>query len=269
MGPCRRFALAICLLAVTQGCAELKELRTRNKGLEGLNEKQAVAIRAMQERLRNLDKDVDRWKDMYGGEKRISKELQALLARQKAEKETLHKELERLAEEVGGQTRMTSEGLALVLEQAILFEPGKNILKDSAKRALAKVAAFVKGKPGGLRIDGHTDSDPIKHSTAQWGSNHDLSCGRALAVFDELVAQGVPAARVSVQGFGPNRAIADNKTKEGKAQNRRVELLLVQQADQDLADRIEEKRVELSQPKPDAPEPDAPKPEAKDLPVPK
>lgn len=264
MGSCRRLTLAICLLAMTQGCAELEEVRTRGKELEGLNEKQAVALRALQERLRSLNKDVSRWKDMYGEEKRISRELQALLARQKTEKETLHRELERLAEEVGAQTRMTSEGLALVLEQAILFEPGKNKLKDSAKRALGKVGTFVKGKPGGLRIDGHTDSDPIKHSKAQWGSNHDLSCGRALAVFDELVAQGVPATRMSVQGFGPNRPLADNKAKEGKSQNRRVELLLVQQSDQDLAERIEQKRIELSQPKPDAPEPGA-----KDLPVPK
>ena len=237
MPTSRRLALALFVLATTQGCAlvrkaHLDELRNRANELENFNEKQAVSIRTLQDRMKQLEKDVDRWKGMYEDEKGISQKLQDLLTAQRDERSTLQEELKRLAREMGAHTRMTSEGMALVLEQSILFSPGKNELKEGGKRALTKVAAFLKGKEGTLRIDGHTDSDPIQHSA--WENNHHLSCSRALAVFAELRVQGVPEDRIYVSAFGPNRPVADNAISSGKQKNRRVELLLIREPAEDL-----------------------------------
>ena len=273
MATSRRLALAVLVLAATQGCAWVKkshldELRSRANELETLNENQAVNIRTLQERLKELDKDVARWKAMYEDEKAISQKLQDLLTSQRDERTKLQDEITRLAREMGAHTRMTSEGMALVLEQNILFSPGKNTLKEAGKRALAKVVAFLKEKQGVLRIDGHTDSDPIQHSA--WENNHHLSCGRALAVFAELRVQGVPENRIHVSGFGPNMPVADNASAAGKQKNRRVELLLIRTPATAVEAEAADAAPEPAPPKVEAVAPaPAPKPKADDKVVPK
>ena len=79
-------------------------------------------------------------------------------------------------------------------------------------------------------IEGHTDNMPIKSSSAAWyRDNMDLSFLRAKAVADLLVNNGVSPERVSVIGYGDTRPIASNKTVEGRAKNRRVEVKLIPQ----------------------------------------
>jgi chemotaxis protein MotB len=60
-----------------------------------------------------------------------------------------------------------------------------------------------------------------------WDSNHHLSAGRALSVFQYLVKkEGIDKKRIHIAGYGPNRPVASNDTKKGKKQNRRVEFLI-------------------------------------------
>ncbi len=80
--------------------------------------------------------------------------------------------------------------------------------------------------PNGIAVEGHTDSRPIH--TSAYPSNWELSTARATTVLRELVeVRGLPAARVSASGYGDTRPIADNATPQGRAQNRRVELVVV------------------------------------------
>jgi chemotaxis protein MotB len=79
-----------------------------------------------------------------------------------------------------------------------------------------------------VRIDGHTDNDPIVKSKHLWKSNHHLSAGRALSVLHYLVNKGhIEEKRIYIAGYGPNRPISSNNDKAGKMQNRRVEFLIL------------------------------------------
>jgi flagellar motor protein MotB len=104
----------------------------------------------------------------------------------------------------------------------VLFDAGKADLRASSKKTLDQVAAALtgqyKGKP--VRVEGHTDSDPIKVS--KWKSNQELSEARAKAVRDYLVQKGVPTSRVTTTGLGSTQPKGEVKSK-----NRRVEIVVV------------------------------------------
>jgi len=108
-----------------------------------------------------------------------------------------------------------------------LFDPGKATLKESAKSSLNKVAAALKkeynGKP--IKVQGHTDSDPIRHS--KWSSNQELSQARADAVRQYLVSKGVDTSRVSSEGFGDSKPKDAGTNATAKAKNRRVEIVVL------------------------------------------
>jgi len=103
----------------------------------------------------------------------------------------------------------------------VLFAPGDASVRDEAKGTLDKVAASLKKEYAGkrLRIDGHTDSDPIRYS--KWKSNQDLSEARAAAVKTYLVKKGVDPALITTHGFG-----ADKPKGTDKSVNRRVEIVV-------------------------------------------
>jgi chemotaxis protein MotB len=104
----------------------------------------------------------------------------------------------------------------------VLFDAGKATVREAAKGTLDKVAAALKKDYSGkqIRVEGHTDSDPIKVS--QWKSNQELSEARADAVKKYLVSKGVDANSVSTSGLGSSRPKSNDK-----AANRRVEIVVV------------------------------------------
>lgn len=124
------------------------------------------------------------------------------------------KELEQIAE-----TKRTEQGLVSKLKSDILFDSGKSALKPAATENLGKMAAIMKKYPENvLTVKGYTDT------TGSAARNRALSEERAAAVKNQLVAGGIPANTVSVVGMGPDAPIGDNKTADGRAQNRRVEI---------------------------------------------
>lgn len=124
------------------------------------------------------------------------------------------KELEKIAE-----TKRTDQGLVTKLKSDILFDTGKSDLKAAAVNNLSQMAAIIKKYPENvLTIKGYTDN------TGSAAKNKSLSEARATAVREELIKGGVPANTVSVVGMGPDNPVADNKSKDGRAQNRRVEI---------------------------------------------
>jgi chemotaxis protein MotB len=115
------------------------------------------------------------------------------------------------------------------LPETILFDSGLAKLKTKGEVALEKIAKHLMSHPSAsVRVDGHTDNDPIVKSKYLWESNHHLSAGRALSVLHYLVNKGhIEKNRIHIAGYGPNRPIASNKNKAGKMQNRRVEFLIL------------------------------------------
>jgi len=113
----------------------------------------------------------------------------------------------------------------LVLDEMI-FQPGKAEISVEGRAILKQVASILQERKENIRVDGHTDSDPIDLSRDLWSSNWELSAIRASRVAECLEEYGVPAGKISVAAFGKTRPVASNDTSAGKKANRRVEILL-------------------------------------------
>ncbi len=120
----------------------------------------------------------------------------------------------------------TAEGAVVRLSEAVLFESGKADLQPQALPVLDTLAQLLRNVPYLISVDGHTDSIPIR--TLRYESNWHLSTARALSVAYYLMQHGVPESQIAVRGFGPQRPIAPNSTPEGRARNRRVEIVLTE-----------------------------------------
>lgn len=115
--------------------------------------------------------------------------------------------------------------MVLQLRNDVLFDSGKVNLKDAGKEALTDVAGILLTfEDRKLQVAGHTDNVPI--STARFPSNWELSTARAVAVVKFLVGEGVKAQLLSAAGYAEHDPVADNQEAEGKARNRRIEIVL-------------------------------------------
>jgi OOP family OmpA-OmpF porin len=102
----------------------------------------------------------------------------------------------------------------------INFDTGKSTIRPESRPIVEQIAALMKQNAGlRLSIEGHTDN------VGTPASNKLLSEQRAKAVLDAVVATGVPSSRLSAIGWGQDRPIADNRSQEGRAKNRRVEIV--------------------------------------------
>ncbi|MEO5727734.1 MAG: OmpA family protein [Byssovorax sp.] len=139
--------------------------------------------------------------------------------RQEAEKRAAqaNADLARLA-----SVKQETRGMVITLSGAVLFTSGKSELLPAAQVKLNDVAkALIEQDPDSkMVVEGHTDSQ----GTA--ASNQELSQKRAQAVRDYLVSRGIAGDRVTAQGFGPTRPIGENGSPEGRANNRRVEIVV-------------------------------------------
>ena len=120
----------------------------------------------------------------------------------------------------------TSEGVAFQLQGEVLFDSGKAEVTKSGKEVLTQLVPTLLQHTRGLRIGGHTDSDPIRHS--QWKTNLRLSAERAMSVVKFLAEQGMAEDRMHVSAFGQHRPAVPGDDKAAKKQNRRVEILMLE-----------------------------------------
>ncbi len=117
-------------------------------------------------------------------------------------------------------TRETDRGLVSEIG-GVQFATGTANINASAREGLARFAGIVASYPGlRFNVEGHTDN------TGTAATNNLLSMNRAITVRDYLIGQKIPASAIDVAGFGPAKPIADNTTAEGRARNRRVEIVL-------------------------------------------
>jgi outer membrane protein OmpA-like peptidoglycan-associated protein len=118
--------------------------------------------------------------------------------------------------------KQESRGMVITLSGEVLFTSGKAELLPAAQAKLTEVAnALTQQSPDGkIVVEGHTDAQ------GKEAFNLDLSTRRAQAVRDYLASHGVAPDRITAQGLGFSRPIADNKTAEGRANNRRVEIVV-------------------------------------------
>jgi len=124
--------------------------------------------------------------------------------------------------------QMMEKGLVITVVGDLLFDSGKAKIRSEAYPLLDKVSAILKDNMAqfNVGIEGHTDNVPIKHSG--WKSNWELSSARALSVVHYLVKdQGISPERLSAIGYGEYRPVASNDSRDGRKQNRRVEIVIL------------------------------------------
>lgn len=140
----------------------------------------------------------------------------------------------RLRRILSNRSDVSIVGDRFVFQSEVLFSKGATEINEIGAKELDKLAAAIqqleKEIPSDihwvLRVDGHTDTDPI--NTATMKSNWELSAARAIAVVKQLIAKGVPPNRLVAAGFGEYQPIDTADTDEAKARNRRIELKLTE-----------------------------------------
>jgi outer membrane protein OmpA-like peptidoglycan-associated protein len=148
-------------------------------------------------------------------EKELEQERQARLTAEKKAQEALDN-LAKMA-----ALKQEARGLVITLSGAVTFVTNDSTLLPVAMSSLNNVAAALKATPDrSILVEGHTDS------MGSHAYNMDLSQRRAEAVRLYLISQGVPQEMIKAQGIGPDRPVAENRSAEGRASNRRVEIIV-------------------------------------------
>jgi chemotaxis protein MotB len=202
--------LALACLIASSGCASHKTLKNYQD-----------EIRALREERTNLKQEN---RDLRGQLEGYEVALADANTKVAAVPET--KDYPEL-DELGVEYAQRGGNFVISVPAEITFESGKADLTKKGKEALRAVANTLAADYGTGRywIEGHTDDDPIKKS--KWGSNRDLSVGRAMAVLHFLVEDcGVADDQCVVAGHGQYEPLASNDSKGNKARNRRVEIVV-------------------------------------------
>lgn len=132
------------------------------------------------------------------------------------------KELEQSIPDATVETVNNGEAIKVTFDSGILFATNSSTLSDASKSALRNFATSLKANPDtDIKIVGFTDN------TGKVDYNQTLSEKRAKSVYDYLTQQGISTDRMSYEGRGVHDPVADNSTPEGRALNRRVEIVIM------------------------------------------
>lgn len=229
-------ALAETQAKLAQTESELRDEKSKNQQLSDEN-------MSLKEKIAQLEKEVARLQN----EIRVLEEQNADLARKAgATAEELKKlreeKAKRLAElqvykdlfaklkaliDAGTiQVEVRKGRFVVKLASSILFDSGKTDLKPEGQAALTNLAGALKSLTDReWLVAGHTDNVPIK--TAKFRNNWELSTARAVEVVQFLIQQGMSPSTLGAAGYGEVDPVADNTTEDGRAQNRRIEIVLM------------------------------------------
>jgi chemotaxis protein MotB len=196
---------------------------------------------AMAERLQALGEDVSSLRARSG---QLSADLEAARARAEELARRERQQQERLAafrtmlcrframiESQQLRVRIVRGRMVIELPSNILFRSGSADLSEEGEGALNQVAAVLREIPNrNFQVAGHTDNEPIRRS--RFSSNWELSSVRALHVVEYLEEQNVNPAHLSVAGYGQHAPVASNNSDSGRAENRRIEIVLMPNLDE-------------------------------------
>ncbi len=152
--------------------------------------------------------------------------------------ERIHRELaQTLSNQVATHTvsmRMGRDGLVISLREAGFFDSGSATPKPATLPTLRQIAAKLGATPYDVRIEGHTDNVPIHN--AEFDSNWELSAARATRIARLFLdMKTIPPGRLSAAGYAEYHPVASNDTPEGRAENRRVDLVVMPRTKIDFA----------------------------------
>jgi chemotaxis protein MotB len=135
--------------------------------------------------------------------------------------------------QLGGKVRVmeNAAGATITISDLLLFPAGRAQMSEEGLHMMKKITKILAQFSYRIKIAGHTDNVPIR--TEQFASNWELSANRACEVVRFLVENGIEPRLISAEGFAEYRPVASNDTPDGRAQNRRVEIIYERQAIQE------------------------------------
>lgn len=158
-----------------------------------------------------------------------SQKLEAQARERQAKLEQLRNLLKDLSAAGKLNVRVDKGRMLVEIGESFLFDSGQYKLKPEGKASLAELTGLLAGIEGrSFQVAGHTDS--VGSDDKNWR----LSTNRALEVVLYMVESGMPADRISVAGYGENQPVGDNETVDGRALNRRIEIILQPNLDEIL-----------------------------------
>jgi chemotaxis protein MotB len=120
----------------------------------------------------------------------------------------------------------SERGLIISLADTVLFDPGSAEIKPGAISTLEKITSILKTLPNPIRVEGHTDNQPIQ--TQLFPSNWELSTARATSIVKLFIDRyNLSPEKISAAGYGEYRPVATNTTPEGRQKNRRVDIVIL------------------------------------------
>jgi chemotaxis protein MotB len=140
----------------------------------------------------------------------------------------LDKELESAIKSGQIEVHLEARGLVISLRQAAFFPSGEDTIAPESYTTIQKIAEVVAKLPNAVRLEGHTDAIPIH--TPRFRSNWDLSAARAIAMMELLTDRfKIAKDRFAIGGYAENAPVDTNDTAEGRAHNRRVDIVILNQ----------------------------------------
>lgn len=123
-------------------------------------------------------------------------------------------------------TQIEERGLVISIQDTLFFDSGKADVKPEFQKRIVEIGKILNTIDNYIRIEGHTDNVPI--SNYKYMDNLDLSTARANAVLRVLQNQSnINPKRLASMGYGDQRPVADNNTDDGRARNRRVDIVVI------------------------------------------
>ncbi len=159
---------------------------------------------------------------------KVDAELQAKAEESKMEdlKSKVDKYLDENSMKSTVTTKIDERGLVVSLNDTLFFDTGRAEVRAESQNKLIEIGKILNQLGNYIRVEGHTDNIPIKND--QFASNWQLSCARAANVTQLLIVNvGITPQKLSAVGYGEYRPILDNSTEEGRARNRRVDMIIV------------------------------------------
>jgi chemotaxis protein MotB len=121
----------------------------------------------------------------------------------------------------------TETGITISLNSDLFFDPGSAQIVPENTAVLDTVANVLKNMDNNIRIEGHTDNQPITATHPQFHSNWELSSQRSINILEYFETRSVVSKNMSAVAFGSTRPIENNNIPEGRAYNRRVDVVIV------------------------------------------
>lgn len=214
---------------LSQTKTDLDKSRADNDELSKQNKTYEQRIAELEGELTQLNAQIEDLAKQQGLTAKELADLRAEKAKREAELKVykdLFSRLKALVDAGTIEVQFRKGRMVVKLSDSILFDSGKTKLRPEGEAAVAQLVPALKSVGDReFLVAGHTDNVPIK--TARFKSNWELSTARAVVMVDTMIEAGYPAAQLGAAGFGEFDPVATNDTPELRAQNRRIEIVLM------------------------------------------